>query len=118
VQGQGATTPWDMKNGYKWAAHRGMGVSIAWRWGVPYLSPGSRDNARNSVKAGRPAIIGIGFYWHYVVAYGYRYREWRSLGIVWDREHHFKCNMGWGGPEPEWRNGDSIWFSTNGGFSN
>lgn len=116
VSGQAATVPWEMKNGYKWGDARGAGYSISWNWGVPYLSPGSVGKARDSIQAGRPAIIGLGFYWHYPLAYGYKSRSYKLLGITWDTQRYFKCNMGWGGSSPEWRNGSSVWFGTNGRY--
>lgn len=116
VNGQAATMPWNMKLGYKWAQHRGAGREITWTWGVPYLSPGSLNNAVNSIKAGRPSIVGLGFYWHYPLAYGYKVREYRSLGITWDTQRYFKCNMGWGGSEPQWHNASSTWFGTHGRY--
>lgn len=116
VSGQAATVPWAMKNGYKWGDARGAGYSISWTWGVPYLSPGSVGKARDSIQAGRPSIIGLGFYWHYPLAYGYKSRSYKLLGVTWDTQRYFKCNMGWGGSSPEWRNGSSVWFGTNGRY--
>ena len=116
VSGQAATWPWAMKDGYHWAGARGAGYNISWSWGVPYLSPGSMGTARDSVKAGRPAIIGLGFYWHYPLAYGYASRTYEFLGITWDTQRWFKCNMGWGGSSPEWHSASSVWFGTNGRF--
>jgi hypothetical protein len=113
VNGQAATMPWNMKLGRHWASHRGAGRSITWTWGVPYLSPGSVSKVADSIKAGRPSILGLGFYWHYPLAYGYKVRQNKSLGIVWSTQRYFKCNMGWGGESPEWRNADSTWFGTN-----
>ena len=83
---------------------------------MPYLSPGSVGKARDSIQAGRPSIIGLGFYWHYPLAYGYKSRSYKLLGITWDTQRYFKCNMGWGGSSPEWRNGSSVWFGTNGRY--
>jgi hypothetical protein len=113
VSGQAATMPWSMAEGYRWAGARGAGYSITWFWGVPYVSPGVRNHARDSIRAGRPSIVGLGFYWHYPLAYGYATRDYVFLGITWDTAHYFHCNMGWGGGSPEWHSGASTWFSTN-----
>lgn len=113
VNGQAATMPWDMKAGRHWASHRGAGREISWTWGVPYLSPGSVSKVADSIKAGRPSILGLGFYWHYPLAYGYKARQYKSLGIVWSTQRYFKCNMGWGDNPPEWHNANSTWFGTH-----
>jgi len=113
VNGQAATMPWNMKLGYRWAHHRSAGRSITWTWGVPYVSPGSVSKVADSIKAGRPSIVGMGFYWHYPLAYGYKARQNKSLGIVWSTQRYFKCNMGWGGSSAQWHNANSTWFGTN-----
>ena len=92
---------------------RGAGQSISWKWGLPYLSPGSVSKVADSIKNGRPSILGLGNYWHYPLAYGYKARQYKSLGIVWDTQRYFKCNMGWGGSSAEWHNANSTWFGTH-----
>jgi hypothetical protein len=116
VSGQAATMPWSMANGYQWGLARGAGFNISWNWGVPYVSPWCQDKARSSIQSGRPSIIGMGFYWHYPLAYGYAQREYKVLGITFSTSKWFKCNMGWGGSSPQWRNGSSLWFATNGRY--
>lgn len=113
VNGQAATMPWNMKAGRLWASHRNAGRDISWTWGLPYLSFGAISKAADSIKAGRPSIVGLGFYWHYPLAYGYKSRQFKSLGVVWSTQRYFKCNMGWGGDSAQWRNANSTWFSTN-----
>jgi hypothetical protein len=116
VSGQAATMPWNMAEGYRWANARGAGFSISWNWGVPYVSPGVRNKARDSIFAGRPSIVGLGFYSHYPLAYGYATRDYVWAGITWDTAHYFLCNMDWGGSSPEWQDGSSFWFATNGRY--
>jgi hypothetical protein len=116
VNGQAATMPWNMSDGYKWGLARGAGFSISWSWGVPYLSPGSRDRAIDSIKSGRPAIVGLGFYWHYPLAYGYAERKYKILGITVSTSQYFDCNMGWGGGSSQWQNASSTWFGTHGRY--
>lgn len=113
VSGQAATMPWNMKKGRYWASHRGAGRDISWTWGLPYLSPGSVSKVADSIKAGRPAIVGLGYYWHYPLAYGYKGRQYKTGNVVWKTERYFKCNMGWGGSSAEWHNANSTWFGTN-----
>ena len=116
VSGQAATMPWSMCEGFRWANFRSAGYDINWTWGVPYISPWCIDRARDSIVAGRPSIVGIGFYSHYPLAYGYGYSEYVDWGITWSRAHYFLCNMGWGGDSPCWQDGASFWFATNGRY--
>ena len=113
VNEQAATMPWNMKLGYKWAEHRGAGRSITWTWGLPYVSPGAVTKVAESIKAGRPAILGLGFYWHYPLAYGYKGRQYKTGSVVWSTQRYFKCNMGWGGSSAQWHNASSTWFGTH-----
>lgn len=118
VGDQGATNPWNMYKGYRWAAYRGHGYYVSYTWSVPcFYSSSARNKARDSIRTdGRPTIIGIGCTSaHYPVAYGYKYREYRWLGITWDTERKFKCNMGWGGSSPEWKNA-KVWYGQRNNF--
>ena len=56
VSGQAATMPWSMSEGYRWAPFRGAGYSISWSWGVPYVSPGVRNQARDSIDSSRKTV--------------------------------------------------------------
>jgi hypothetical protein len=108
---QAATNPWDMYKGYKWGTiDRGVGIQLFYNWGVPYLSGSPRSRARSSIANGYPSIIGIGFYSHYPVAYGYKKRKWKAFCATVFTQTYFKCNMGWGGSSPVWKNGDSVWY--------
>ncbi len=113
VNGQAATMPWNMKKGRYWASHRNAGRDISWKWGLPYVSPGSVSKVADSIKAGRPSILGLGYYWHYPLAYGYMGRQNKTGNIVWSTQRYFKCNMGWGGSSAQWHNANSTWFGTN-----
>jgi hypothetical protein len=35
------------------------------------------NRIRTSIKNGRPAIVGLGWLWHYALAYDYRYQEYK-----------------------------------------
>jgi len=113
VNGQAATMPWNMKLGRFWRQHRNEDGEISWTWGLPYASFGSISIVAESIKNGRPSILGLGYYWHYPLAYGYKARQYKSLGIVWDTQRYFKCNMGWGGSSAQWHNANSTWFGTH-----
>ncbi len=110
-----ATLPHKMERGLQWASARGVGMTGSIKWGVPGLSPGSQSKALDSLRAGRISIVGIGFYSHYPIAYGYRRWEWRGKhGTIWRVTYDLRLNMGWGsGHNPEWRNIEQLWYATN-----
>ncbi len=115
VGSEAATNPWQMNQGYQWAGHQGASISITTDWGVPYVSSGPRNKAIQSIRDyGRPAIVGTGFYAHYPLAYGYKYRTWTSWGITWDTQRYWKVNNGQGDTSPIWVDADSCWFGSNG----
>jgi len=114
----GATNPWNMYKGYKWAQSRGHGYSVSWYWTLPCFSSSSaRERARDSIRdLGRPAIIGIGCTGaHYPLAYGYAWQKYTWLGITWSYNRWFKCNMGWGGSSPQWKSA-SVWYGQKNNF--
>jgi len=78
---------------------------------------------RDAIKDGYPAVVGLGYMWHYALAYGYAYETY-DLGAGYNATiRYLKCNMGWG-PDvsPRWYNlGDTfyaadvkIWRGPNG----
>jgi len=88
---------------YTW----GTDVSIPW-YGGAY-----RKHAISAIRdRGNPAVIGIGWWSHYPLAYGYAYRHWRALGRNWYTERHFYVNQGWGVAEDE-QFGEHGWITTN-----
>jgi len=62
---------------------------------------------RSSVKKGRPAVAGLGWMWHYVVAYAYKYQAFKvhpdipPLAV----RRYFRCNQGWGKSSGAWYSG-------------
>jgi hypothetical protein len=74
-------------------------------WGDDWDSSGSR--VANGIKSGRPGVIGLGWLWHYAVAYGYLRQDYvvnlngndQYLGL---RKRFLKCNEGWGKDSPAW----------------
>ena len=118
VGSQGATNPWNMYKGYRWAQHRGHGWYVSYTWSVPcFYSSSARNKARDSIKNDhRPTIIGIGCTSsHYPVAYGYKSRRYRVWGVTWYTQRRFKCNMGWGGSSPQWKNA-KVWYGQRNNF--
>jgi hypothetical protein len=115
VGSSGATNPWNMYKGYRWAQHRGSGWSYQYKWTSPCFGwtwDGPRDLAINTIKdTRRPVIIGTGCSSaHYPVAYRYKYRRYRVWGVTWARQRRFYCNMGWGCSK-QWKNADGIWYA-------
>ena len=115
VGNQAATNPWQMDQGYRWAGHQGAHISISTTWNVPYLSSGPRNKAIQSIRDyARPALVGTGYYEHYPLAYGYKYRTYTSWGITWDTQRYWKVNNGQGDSSPIWVDAGSCWFGSNG----
>ncbi len=120
VGSSGATNPWNMYKGYKWAQHRGSGWSYQYKWTSPCFGwtwDGPRDLAIDTIKNDhRPVIIGTGCASaHYPVAYRYKYRRYTVWGVTWSRQRRFYCNMGWG-CSAEWKDADGIWFACKASF--
>jgi hypothetical protein len=58
-----------------------------------------------------PAIVGMGAWEHYPLAYGYRRREWVDcLGTTWAWQKEFYVNMGWGCCDKGWIDAYKVWF--------
>ncbi len=121
----GATTPSDLIEGFFSYVHPvvnklgvssilfgkgqnlvGYSYSYAYDfWGDDWDSSGSR--VANGIKSGRPGVIGLGWLWHYAVAYGYLRQDYvvtingsdQYLGL---RKRFLKCNEGWGKESPAW----------------
>ena len=74
-------------------------------WGDDWDSSGSR--VANGIKSGRPGVIGLGWLWHYAVAYGYLRQDFtitingndQYLGL---RKRFLKCNEGWAKDTAAW----------------
>ncbi len=115
VNGQAATNPWQMNQGYRWAGRQGAGINISTTWGVPYLSSGPRNKAIQSIRDyGRPALVGTGFYEHYPLAFAYKYRDYTWLGITWDTQRYWLVNNGHAETAGIWVDAASCWFGSNG----
>ncbi|MBK9137163.1 MAG: hypothetical protein IPM17_00075 [Verrucomicrobia bacterium] len=110
-----ATLPGMMHLGEQWAMARNVKLKGSYQFGVPYLSPGCRNRALDSLNQGKISIVGIGKYAHYPVAYGYRKWEWKTKkGKTLNTDHDLLLNMGWGsGHDPEWQGIAQLWYATN-----
>jgi hypothetical protein len=77
---------------------------------------GGASHTRSAIKAGFPAVTGLGEYWHIVVAYGYRAEElYLAPGVSGQLiRRRIKCNMGWGpGIDPQWHSFWDVFFTSN-----
>lgn len=98
VGDSGATNPWDMDE-----AHHYLDGRTTMGFHAEYGPLGSRDCrncARDAIRELHvPVVIGKGFYEHYPLAWGYRWRESR-WGLYTDRDVY--VNMGWCGDGDGW----------------
>lgn len=111
--GQGATAPWNMSKAYKYLQGR-TGATLRTNYNVLGISTsGLRNRARDSiVNRNVPAIIGTGWFKHYPLAYGYKWRRKRVHFLWWswwDYQRKFYVNQGWGGSGNGWISA-STWF--------
>jgi len=82
----------------------GNNVSIPW--------PSYRDHAVEAIRRHRsPAVIGIGAWAHYPLAYRYAYRHWRKWGVNWWTSRYFYVNQGWGSSDERGWVWADIWFA-------
>jgi hypothetical protein len=115
---QGATLPSEMWKGYHWSSSRGYAISWNIHWGVPYvLSSAGRNDCISAIQSGRPAIVGIGFYSHYPLAWGYAHSEYHDPVFGWTLWHdrRFFVNEGWGGDPCAgcWVSADDTFYGSN-----
>jgi len=111
--GQGATAPWDMSDAYKYLQGR-TGATLRTNYNVLGISTGGlRNRARDSIINRRvPAIIGTGWFKHYPLAYGYKWRRKRVKVLFWSYwkyQRKFYVNQGWGGSGNGWISA-RTWF--------
>ena len=122
----GATMPEDLIEGYYSYVHQvssGLGIgtvlfsgvnkplvghSCSWAydfWGDDWEESGSR--VATGIKNGRPGVIGLGWLWHYAVAYGYIREELvfdpgNGTEVSIGTRRYIKCNEGWKNSSPSW----------------
>jgi hypothetical protein len=113
----GATAPGDMIEGgatYLWLPKifGYLGYSYSWAWDLTdpdWNEPSNR--IRKSIKNGRPAIVGLGWLWHYGVAYKYRYQEFMvAPNVVVLKRRWFAVNEGWGKNKGAWYSGGDTFL--------
>ena len=118
----GATWPSDMaeailgKTYTERKVYLTLGMSYYYSWDLidpDWNNPSTL--ARQSIWNGRPSALGLGFLWHYALAYGYRYHEYKTsenspplLVKRW-----FACNEGWNKANGVFYSGNDTFFGTH-----
>ena len=90
-----------------------MGYWYSWSWDLMDPDWNEPSNViRRANKKGRPAIVGLGWLWHYGVSYAYRYQEFKATenGDPILVRRWFKVNEGWGKDHGEWYSGGDTFL--------
>jgi hypothetical protein len=116
VSDAGATLPGDMiDGGFNYLFFpKTMGLikyNYAYQWN--FWSSGTYAmDCRDAVANGYPAVVGLGWLWHYALAYGVAYQEFElAPGVFAMSRRILKCNMGFGAGEgPRWYDMDDTFL--------
>ncbi len=95
---------------------RYLGMSYNWSWDLMDPDWNQPSNfVRASILDQRPAVLGLGWLWHYVLAYKYRLQEYRVTegGPVMYRRRWFGVNEGWGKETGAYYSGGDTFLGTN-----
>ena len=117
---QGATEPSDMSEGglgYTFTPRILGYIRRSWRMKWTIWDDCPEDGAlecAEAIKKGYPAVVGLGWLWHYAVAYGYQRVDWKFAPdqpafLIY---RYLKCNMGWG-DTVQWYNLCDTFFSSD-----
>lgn len=109
VGDDGATYPTDMTDAFKeYTQEAALTKRIGRSWQINSITGTWPDagalRSRDAIKEGYPAVTGLGWLWHYVLAYGYGYEKIDSGAGYSYIKRYLKCNMGWSGHNPRWYN--------------
>jgi hypothetical protein len=117
--GSGATWPPDMTDGFKGYTYiPALADQIYREWHINAVTGTWPDagalRCRDAIKNGYPAVVGLGWMWHYALAYGYAYEVY-DLGVGYTATiRYLKCNMGWGpNVSPRWYNLGDTFYAAN-----
>jgi len=122
VSDAGATWPGDMMDGllgktyYERNIFKSLGLSYAYSWDL--IDPDWNQPstvARQSLYNHRPAALGLGYLWHYVLAYAYRYQVYKTSENASPLYYRrwFLCNMGWNKANGTWYSGNDTFFGAH-----
>jgi hypothetical protein len=118
VTGQGGSVPSDMSEGFLDYTEDAVDSAILKRsWNIQSYYGNWPDagalRSRDAIKKGYPAVTGLGWMWHYVVAYGYKYKTIFLGGSKTVDKRYIKCNMGWAGSSPHWYDLGDTFYSAD-----
>lgn len=115
---QGASWPTDMTEGmkaytYVYALPKYINRSWTTNTTTGTWPEAGALRSRDAIKKGYPAVTGLGWMWHYVLAYGYSYTTTTIDGHSFT-SRYLKCNMGWGkNISPRWYNMLDTFYSAD-----
>ncbi|HWB07311.1 MAG TPA: hypothetical protein VG796_30075 [Verrucomicrobiales bacterium] len=118
VTGEGGSVPSDMSEGFLDYTQDAIDSALLKRsWNIQSSSGNWPDagalRSRDAIKKGYPAVTGLGWMWHYVVAYGYKYKTIFLGGSKTVDKRYIKCNMGWAGSAPRWYDLGDTFYSAD-----
>ena len=90
-------------------------MAYAYHWAWDLMDPDWNEPSnviRSANKKGRPAIVGLGWLWHYGVSYAYRVQAFKVTadGPAILTQRWFKVNEGWGKDHGEWYSGGDTFL--------
>jgi len=108
----GATAPGNMMDAgltITFIPTLGRLIHRSWNMGWTLWDDCPEDGAlrcRDAVKKGYPGVVGLGWLWHYALAYGYAFQQfYLAPDTPYLTARYLKCNMGWGSDDPpRWYN--------------
>lgn len=115
---EGGTYPTDMTDAFKaYTLFPASTQQIGREWHINSITGTWPDagalRCRDAIKNHYPAVTGLGWLWHYVLAYGYSY-EIIDLGNGYTlTRRYLKCNMGWNGAGPRWYNMADTFYAAD-----
>jgi hypothetical protein len=118
---QSAAWPGDMMDGAAGytMTQKIMGlIKRSYRMEYDLLESGVAEHGllcRDAIVKGYPAVVGLGWLWHYALTYGVKYQEYEALpGVFTDERRILKCNMGFGvGHKPKWYDLNDTFFGAD-----
>ncbi len=114
----GATWPTDMTDGFKgYTFFPALTQLIGRQWNINAITGTWPDagalRSAEAVKKGYPAVTGLGYFWHYVLAYGYHRKTVELFGGQKVHYRYVKCNMGWKNSSPKWYNISDTFYAAD-----
>ena len=116
-----ATWPGDMMDGganYTWGPKALGLIKRSYEMEYDLAESGVAEHAllcRDAIVKGYPAVVGLGWLWHYALTYGVKYQELEALpGYFVESRRILKCNMGYGpGHSAKWYDLNDTFFGAD-----